>query len=62
MVGGVCGGLGEFFGIDPTVIRLLFVLGVLVGWGFMAVIYLVMLVVVPEEPGMVPPPAEPPSA
>ena len=26
MLGGVCGGLGEFFSIDPTLIRLLFVL------------------------------------
>ncbi|RPI23076.1 MAG: PspC domain-containing protein, partial [Chloroflexota bacterium] len=33
IVGGVCGGLGEFFGIDPTLIRLLFVFGVLLGWG-----------------------------
>lgn len=65
MVGGVCGGLGEFFGMDPTVFRLLFVFGVLFGWGAMLVVYLVMLVVVPEEPGALPPPAppaEPPSA
>ncbi len=49
MIGGVCGGLGKFLGLDPTVVRLLFVLlqflfpGTLVG-------YLVLLLIVPEEP------------
>ncbi|RPI26316.1 MAG: PspC domain-containing protein [Chloroflexota bacterium] len=50
IVGGVCGGLGEFFGIDPTLIRLLFVFGVLLGWGWLILVYLVMLLVVPEAP------------
>ena len=27
MVGGVCSGLGEYFGIDPTLVRLAFVIG-----------------------------------
>ena len=27
MVSGVCGGIGEYFGVDPTIIRLLWVLG-----------------------------------
>ena len=49
MLGGVAGGLGEFLTIDPTLIRLLFVLSlVLGGAGF--VVYLVMWLVVPEEP------------
>ena len=26
MIGGVCGGIGEYFKIDPTLIRILFVL------------------------------------
>ena len=29
MIGGVCAGLGEFFGIDPTIVRLFFVFGAL---------------------------------
>ena len=49
MLGGVAGGLGEFLTIDPTLIRLLFVLSlVLGGAGF--VVYLVMWIIVPEEP------------
>lgn len=51
MIAGVCGGLGEFFGIDPTLVRLLFVLGTLLGFpGALALGYLIMLIVVPEEP------------
>lgn len=51
MVGGVCAGLGEFFGIDPTFVRLAFVFGALAGWmGALLLTYLVMLIVVPEEP------------
>jgi phage shock protein C len=50
MIFGVCGGLGEFFGIDTTIIRLLFVVGALLGFGSFVLIYLVMFFVVPEEP------------
>jgi len=49
MISGVCGGLGEFFGIDPTLIRIIFVLLAIFG-GSGIVIYLVMLLVVPEQP------------
>ena len=49
MIGGVCGGLGEFFGIDPTWMRLLFVLLTIFG-GSGVLVYLVMLLIVPEEP------------
>lgn len=51
MVGGVCAGLGEFFGIDPTLVRLAFIFGALMGWtGALVLTYLIMLIVVPEEP------------
>lgn len=49
MIAGVAGGLGEYLGIDATIIRLLFVL-TLFGVGSGALIYLIMLLVVPEEP------------
>ena len=49
MIGGVCGGLGVYFNIDPTIIRLLFVIfSLTAGPGLLA--YLIMLIVVPEEP------------
>ena len=49
MVAGVAAGLGEYLGIDITIIRLLFVLTFFtVGGG--GLVYLVMMLVVPEEP------------
>jgi len=49
MIAGVCGGLGEYIGVDPTIVRLLFVLGLFLGtltfW-----VYIAMMLVVPEEP------------
>jgi phage shock protein C len=48
IISGVCGGLGEFFGIDPTLIRIIFVLLAIFG-GSGIVIYLVMLLIVPEQ-------------
>jgi phage shock protein C len=49
LLGGVCGGLGEYFGIDPTLVRLLFVILLVVGWVVpVVVLYVVMLIIVPE--------------
>ena len=46
---GVCGGLAQYFNIDATLIRVLFVvLAVLGGSGL--VIYLAMWIIVPNEP------------
>jgi len=48
MISGVCAGLAEYIDIDPTVVRLVFVLGMFAGLAtFWA--YLVMMLVVPEE-------------
>ncbi len=50
MIAGVCSGLADFFGIDPTVVRLVFIAGTLLGFGSFVLIYLVLFIVVPEEP------------
>lgn len=49
MIGGVCGGLGEYLAIDPTLIRVLFVVGTLLG-GHGILLYLILLILVPVEP------------
>ena len=49
MVGGVAAGLGEYLNIDATIVRLLFVFFALAG-GPGLLVYIVMLLVVPEEP------------
>ncbi|KAA3659261.1 MAG: PspC domain-containing protein [Chloroflexi bacterium] len=47
MVAGVCAGLANYFNIDPTIVRLLFVILGLVG-GSAVLIYLVLWIVMPE--------------
>lgn len=49
MIAGVCAGLGEYLGIDPTIIRLLTVLAFFTGFGGIAIVYLIMAIVVPEQ-------------
>ena len=49
MVAGVCAGLGEYLGIDPTVVRLLFVLAFFGLHGGLVLAYLIMAIVVPEQ-------------
>ncbi len=47
-IAGVCGGLGEYFGIDPTVIRILWVLSVFLdGLGLIA--YIIAWIVMPRR-------------
>lgn len=49
MIAGVCGGIGEYLGIDPVVIRLLWAIGTLVT-GIVAgvVLYLLSWIIIPE--------------
>jgi len=48
MVGGVCAGLGNYFDIDPTIVRILFVVIAFAG-GASLLAYLIMWIIVPEE-------------
>jgi len=50
MLGGVCAGLGDYLDIDPTVMRLIFVLLFFVTGGSMVLAYLILLLIVPNEP------------
>jgi len=48
MIGGVCGGLADYFDIDPVLVRAIFVITTLAyGIGFIA--YIVFWIIVPEE-------------
>lgn len=49
MIAGVCSGLANFFGMDPTIMRLIFVLLFFLG-GNGLLIYLILWIVVPLEP------------
>ena len=48
MLAGVCGGLGDYFGIDTTWVRLIFILLLLLG-GSTLLVYLVMWLIVPVK-------------
>jgi phage shock protein C len=58
MVAGVCGGLAEYFNIDTTVIRVLFLVLTLFG-GSGLVVYVVMWIIVPDA-SKAPPTTSPP--
>ncbi len=49
MLGGVAGGLAEYFAIDPTLVRIIFVVSLFVG-GAGILAYIILWIVVPEEP------------
>lgn len=49
-IGGVCQGLGDYFGIDPTIVRLIFLLLLLLPGRFpIVLIYIILWVVLPEK-------------
>lgn len=48
LLAGVCGGIGEFFGIDPTLVRLGWVLFCAMG-GSGILAYIIAAIIIPEE-------------
>jgi phage shock protein C len=60
-IAGVCGGLGEYLDLDPTLIRLLWLVLVFFG-GTGVLAYIIAWIVMPEEPASEPAKAAAPSA
>ena len=50
MLAGVCGGIAEYFDVDPVLVRLLFVMLALMGFAGI-ILYLVAWLIIPESPG-----------
>jgi phage shock protein PspC (stress-responsive transcriptional regulator) len=46
MIGGVCGGLAAYLGLDPVIVRILFILFLIFGIGLL--VYIILWIVVPE--------------
>jgi len=49
-ISGVCGGIGEYFGMDPTLVRIIFAIltifpGTLIGG---AIVYIILAVIIPD--------------
>ncbi|MGD0236916.1 MAG: PspC domain-containing protein [Syntrophorhabdales bacterium] len=50
LIAGICGGLAEYFGVDPTVMRVIYVIltlitGILLG----IVLYLILWAIIPQK-------------
>jgi phage shock protein C len=50
MIAGVVGGLAMYFGMDPTLLRVIYVVGSIISVAFPGVlVYLILWVLIPEE-------------
>jgi len=49
MIGGVCGGLANYFDVDATIVRLLFVLSFFFLYPGTILVYVLLLIILPEE-------------
>lgn len=49
MIGGVCGGLARYFGVDPTLVRVLAVLALVFGFPAALVGYLLAWAIMPQQ-------------
>ena len=50
MLGGICGGLAEYLDVDPSIIRLVFVVLIVLSWGLFLLVYIAAWVIVPVSP------------
>lgn len=52
-IAGVCGGIGRYFGVDPVIIRVAFVVAAFMGFGLL--LYVVLWIVLPRGESTPPP-------
>ncbi|MDX1637473.1 MAG: PspC domain-containing protein [Balneolaceae bacterium] len=48
MIAGVCGGIAEYLGWDPTIVRIIFVVLTVMGWGSPVLLYFILALVMPD--------------
>ena len=51
VIAGVCGGIGEYFNVDPTLVRLAWIVLTILSFGFGVLLYLIAWLVIPEKNG-----------
>ncbi|GAB6181567.1 hypothetical protein JCM14036_28860 [Desulfotomaculum defluvii] len=50
MIAGVCGGIAEYFNADPTIVRVIYILGSLLSVAFPGIIiYIILMIIIPSE-------------
>jgi len=47
VIAGVCSGLGNYFGIDPVLVRLAFLIAIIIG-GFGTILYIILWIIIPK--------------
>ncbi|MGM0510661.1 MAG: PspC domain-containing protein [Thermoplasmatota archaeon] len=50
LLGGVCGGLGNYIGIDPVLIRILWVIFAVASFGTAILVYIIFWIIIPRNP------------
>ena len=50
ILGGVCGGIAEYLGVDPVIIRFVWVIGTLASFGTGVLLYIIMWIIMPRNP------------
>ena len=50
MLGGICGGLAEYLDVDPSIIRLVFVVLIVLSWGLFLLVYIAAWIIIPASP------------
>ena len=50
MICGVCGGIGEFINLDPTIVRLIYIFLMFCSFGTLVLAYFIMAIVMPTAP------------
>ena len=48
MIAGVCSGIADYLGVDPTIVRLAVVVGTVLGFGTLLVAYVLAWLLMPE--------------
>lgn len=49
MISGVCGGIAEYFGVDPTLVRIGYLIFTFAGVGSPILLYFILAVIMPEK-------------
>ena len=53
MVSGVCAGFGEYFGIDPTLVRIVYAVFLVCSLGTAILIYILLAIIIPLDDGTI---------
>jgi phage shock protein C len=50
MLGGICGGFAEYIDVDPSIIRLVLVVLIVLSWGLFILVYIAAWIIIPASP------------